>query len=162
MKTAARATFALFLAMGIAGCSAAKPTAFETHSINWMKHHVTIGGRNEKNPFPATAENIEEGKQAFVQYCMVCHGLDGQNTGVPFAATMSPPVPSLASAAVQSYADGQLKWVIQHGIRPSGMPPAEGVFADDDMWKMVLYIRHLPKEGSLGEPPVYNGGSQAK
>jgi mono/diheme cytochrome c family protein len=143
--------------MVLNGCRAKKPGTIETHSLNWVKHHVTVGGKKDKNPFPATVENIEAGKEAFSQYCMVCHGLDGQNTGVPFAATVSPPVPSLASADIQSYSDGQLKWIIEHGIAPSGMPPSQGMFGDDDMWKLVLYIRHLPKAGSLGEPQVYGG-----
>jgi len=91
---------------------------------------------------------------------MVCHGLDGQNTGVPFAATISPPVPSLALPQVQAYTDGQLKWIIENGIYPSGMPPSKGDFSNDEMWEMVLYIRHLPKAGSLGEPAVYNGASK--
>lgn len=122
---------------------------------------MTIGGKTEANPVPATAANIDDGKQAFTQYCMVCHGLDGQNTGVPFAETVSPPIPSLTSHEVQSYTDGQLHWILVNGIEPSGMPPAKGMFADEDLWKMVLYIRHLPKAGSLGEPAVY-GGSPAK
>jgi cytochrome c553 len=88
---------------------------------------------------------------------MVCHGLDGQNTGVPFASTIAPVVPSLASPQVQAYTNGQLKWIIENGLYPSGMPPARGMFSDDDMWRMVLYIRHLPKAGSLGEPAVYGG-----
>jgi mono/diheme cytochrome c family protein len=145
----------------LSGCKAGKPGGLQTPSIDWVKHHVTVGDKDIKNPLPVTAANIEEGKQAFTQYCMVCHGLDGQNTGVPFAATIDPPVPSLASKEVQSYTDGQLKWIIQHGLSPSGMPPSEGLFAEDDMWKMVLYIRHLPQAGSLGEPPIY-GGSPAK
>jgi mono/diheme cytochrome c family protein len=145
----------------LCGCRATPPNAAETRSIDWIKHHITVGGRKDINPFPATAANIDDGKQAFTQYCMVCHGLDGQNTGVPFAQTVSPPVASLASAEVQSYSDGQLKWIIENGIRPSGMPPAKGMFADEDMWKMVLYMRHLPKAGSLGEPAVY-GGAPAK
>ena len=145
----------------LSGCRASPPSAVETRSINWVKHHITIRGKGDRNPFTATASNIEDGKQAFTQYCMVCHGLDGQNTGVPFAQTVSPPIPSLASAEVQSYSDGQLKWIIENGISPSGMPPAKGMFADEDMWKLVLYIRHLPKAGSLGEPAVY-GGAAAK
>jgi len=28
------------------------------------------------------------------------------------------------------------------------------------MWRMVLYIRHLPKAGSLGEPTVYGGATK--
>jgi mono/diheme cytochrome c family protein len=105
-------------------------------------------------------ENIADGKQIFTSYCMVCHGLDGQNTGVPFAETMSPAVPSLASSEVQSYTDGQLKWIIENGIYPSGMPPSKGMFNDDDMWRMVLYIRHPPKQGSLGEPTIYGGDAK--
>ena len=67
-------------------------------------------------------ENIRVVRKNFSNYCLVCHGLDGQNTGVPFADRMSPPVPLLTSPTVQSYSDGQLKWVIDHGIFPSGMP----------------------------------------
>jgi mono/diheme cytochrome c family protein len=88
---------------------------------------------------------------------MVCHGLDGQNTGVPFAASLSPPVPSLASNEVQSYTDGQLKWIIENGVSPSGMPASRGILNDNDMWAIVVYLRHLPPAGSLGEPRVYSG-----
>lgn len=142
------------------GCRAKTPTKAETQIVDWTKLHITIGGRNDINPLKPTPENIADGKQNFTSYCMICHGLDGQNTGVPFASSMSPPVPSLASPQVQAYTDGQLKWIIENGIYPSGMPPSKGDFSDDDMWQMVLYIRHLPKAGSLGDPPVYSGSSQ--
>ncbi|MBB5327797.1 c-type cytochrome [Tunturiibacter gelidoferens] len=121
---------------------------------------ITIGGKKDANPVAASAENIEDGKQSFTSYCMVCHGLDGQNTGVPFAASVSPPIPSLASAEVQSYTDGQLKWIIKNGIAPSGMPASDKDFSDEDIWRMVLYIRNLPRVGSLGEPAVYGGSAK--
>jgi mono/diheme cytochrome c family protein len=88
---------------------------------------------------------------------MVCHGLDGQNTGVPFADRMSPPVPLLNLPAVQAYRDGQLKWVVDNGIFPSGMPASKGILNDDEIWQIVIYLRHLPPQGSLGEPAAYNG-----
>jgi mono/diheme cytochrome c family protein len=88
---------------------------------------------------------------------VVCHGLDGQNTGVPFAANLSPPVPSLASKDVQGYSDGQLKWIIENGIAPSGMPASREILNDDEMWSIVVYLRHLPSQGSLGEPSIYSG-----
>jgi mono/diheme cytochrome c family protein len=122
-----------------------------------IKRTVTVGGKNDANPLPATAENIHAGQQNFSHYCMVCHGLDAQNTGVPFADRMSPPVPALTSPAVQRYTDGQLKWIIDNGIAPSGMPASKGILGDDEIWQIVDYIRHLPVKGSLGEPPVYNG-----
>lgn len=150
--------FALAIAsLSLSGCRAKPANKVETHVVNWTKHHVTIGGKKDKNPLHATPETLADGKQLFVSYCMVCHGLDGQNTGVPFAQTVSPAVPSLASAEVQAYSDGQLKWIIKNGIWPSGMPPSAGDFSDEDMWQMVLYIRHLPAKGSLGVPSIYSG-----
>jgi mono/diheme cytochrome c family protein len=149
------ATFAA--ACGIcAGCKVAPPGKVETTAIQWTEHHLTIGGKHDKNPMRDTRKGVEEGKQAFEFYCVVCHGRDGQNTGVPFVANMSPPIPSLASAEVQAFSDGQLKWIIQNGISPSGMPASRGTLSDDDMWAIVLYLRHLPPAGSLGEPRAYS------
>ena len=155
-----RASHIIFLAAltCLAGCRATPPSRAETKLVYWTKHHVTVRGKKDINPVAATPEAIADGKQMFSSYCMVCHGLDGQNTGVPFARTVSPPIPSLASPEVQVYTDGQLKWIIENGIYPSGMPPSKGDFSDDDMWRMVVYIRHLPKAGSLGDPAVYGGG----
>jgi mono/diheme cytochrome c family protein len=151
----------LFFPFSLAlGCSARPPSAVETKVAYWTKRYVTVGGKRDVNPEQASPEVIEDGKQMFSSYCMVCHGLDGQNTGVPFAKAMSPPIPSLASPEVQAYTDGQLKWIIENGIYPSGMPPSKGEFSDDDMWSMVVYIRHLPKAGSLGEPSIYGGNGR--
>ena len=99
--------------------------------------------------------DVRRGRKAFSAFCVACHGLDGQNTGVPFADAMSPPVPLLTSPGVQQYTDGQLHWIIENGLYPSGMPGASGILNDEEMWQVVLYIRHLPPAGSLGEPPVY-------
>ena len=121
------------------------------------KRRITIGGRSDHNPLAPTPENIRAGQRNFTAYCMVCHGLDGQNTGVPFADKMAPPVPPLSSSSVQAYADGQLHRIIQNGISPSGMPASKDILHDEEIWELVLYIRHLPPKGSLGEPRVYGG-----
>ena len=144
----------------LAGCQVRTPGTLETRIMESAKRHVTIGGRPDVNPLPATPDNIQKGQKTFGSYCMVCHGLDGQNTGVPFAEKMSPPVPALSSSAVQSYSDGQLRWIIQNGVSPSGMPASKDVFRDEEIWQLVLYIRHLPPQGSLGEPSVYGGGER--
>ena len=140
----------------ICGCKVAKPSALERRIVEAVKHHVTVGDKSAKNPLPFTPENLADGKQAFGHYCIACHGLDGQNTGVPFADSMSPPLPSLASMEVQSYTDGQLKWVIDGGISPSGMPASKGILSDEEIWSIVLFLRHLPPAGSVGEPEIYS------
>jgi cytochrome c len=141
----------------VTGCRVREPGKGESGFMNWIKHKITVRGGKDRNPLGRGPDVIEHGKTAFGAYCTVCHGLDGQNTGVPFAAQMSPPVPSLASKQVQDYADGQLKWIIENGISPSGMPASRGILSDEEMWSIIVYLRHLPAAGSLGEPGVYSG-----
>lgn len=144
------------LLVPVAGCKANPPGKFETRVMTSVKQRLMVGNKKQKNPFAATPQTIADGKDAFSHYCAACHGLDGQNTGVPFADRMSPPVPSLASREVQEFTDGQLKWVIDNGIWPSGMPGSKGILSDDEIWSIVVYLRHLPPAGSVGEPEMYS------
>lgn len=137
------------------GCKATPPSKLETAVMTKMKHSVIVRNKSARNPIALSAQSIVDGKEAFTHYCVACHGLDGRNTGVPFADHMKPPVPSLASKDVQLYTDGQLKWVIDNGIAPSGMPASKGILSDDEQWAIVNFIRHLPPAGSLGEPSIY-------
>ena len=152
----------LLLSAGVAlagtlqGCKATTPPgAMEAGLINRAKHRLFIGNRGAQNPVVSSPQSIAEGKEAFGHYCIVCHGPDGQNTGVPFADHMKPPVPSLASPHVQSYSDGQLKWIIDNGIALTGMPSSHDILSDDEQWAIVVFLRHLPPAGSLGEPAFY-------
>jgi len=138
------------------GVQATSPGEVETRVLWQAKHHLLVGNKSQRNPLTASNDTLADGKEAFSHFCVACHGLDGQNSGVPFAEKMSPPVPSLASAEVQSYTDGQLKWVIDNGIWPSGMPGSRGTLSDEEIWSIVLYLRHLPPAGSVGEPEMYS------
>ncbi|QNI37651.1 c-type cytochrome [Edaphobacter albus] len=144
------------------GCRVSSPGKLESALIQWTKHHVTVGGSRDINPVHVSNKTVEDGKQIFASYCVVCHGRDGQNTGVPFATNMAPQIPPLNSAVVQSYSDGQLKWIVENGLRPSGMPASKGILTDEDMWTIVVYLRHLPPAGSLGEPRAYSGEEYGK
>ena len=149
------ATTALALIVPLQGCKATPPGKVETAVMTKAKHSLFVGNKRARNPIALSDKNIADGKEAFAHYCVACHGMDGQNTGVPFADRMEPPVPSLASSGVQQYTDGQLKWVIDNGIAPSGMPASKGILSDDEQWAIVLFLRHLPPAGSLGEPAMY-------
>jgi mono/diheme cytochrome c family protein len=137
------------------GCKVSRPGSVENKVMTEVKQKVTIGGKDDQNPVPDIQANIDEGKGHFGHHCQICHGLDGQNTGVPFAAQMSPPVADLKSPDVQGYTDGQLHWIIENGINPSGMPAWKGILEEDEMWKIVRYLRHLPPKGSLGIPEIF-------
>ncbi len=155
MRPSPSPRLALGLVLALAACKATPPGRVERALAQAVKLHVTVRGKADRNPFAATSEDVRRGRQAFSSYCAACHGLDGQNTGVPFADAMSPPVPRLSSPEVQEFTDGQLHWIIENGLFPSGMPAARGILSDEEIWWIVLYMRHLPPAGSLGEPAMY-------
>ncbi len=140
--------------LGLAGCKASAPGTVETKLATEAKR-VTIGGKDWKNPVADTPAAVAEGKGHFQHHCQICHGMDGHNTGVPFADKMSPEVADLGTSNVQEYSDGQLKWIIENGIRLTGMPGWKGILEDDEMWKIVDFIRHLPPKGSEGVPAIF-------
>src|SRR3954471_21234147 len=111
----------------LSGCTVSQPGKLETTIMTGLKRRVTVRGKADINPIAASPVSIADGQRAFSHYCVSCHGLDGQATGVPFADRMTPLVPSLASASVQAYTDGQLKYLIDHGIAPSGMPASHDI-----------------------------------
>ena len=147
---------AAIVSLGLAGCKADPPGKLETRTVTYAKHHIFIRNKDQKNPLPSNADTWADGKEAFSHYCVACHGMDGQNTGVPFVNHTSPPIPSLASSDVQSYTDGQLKWILDNGISPSGMPGSKGTLSDDELWSIIVYLRRLPPAGSQGAPEMYS------
>lgn len=141
----------LVLAMG---CRVKDPGRLEEALATELKK-TSIGGKDWKNPAPDDSQTVKTGAEHFQHHCAVCHGLDGQSTGVPFAEKMSPPVANLKTKDVQDYTDGQLKWIIENGLRFTGMPAWKGILEEEEMWSIVRYLRHLPEKGSLGIPAVY-------
>src|SRR5215469_7451075 len=152
--------FLLYLSvMFLPSCRATAPGDVETKLAAEAKK-MKIGGKDWKNPTADTPTVVQTGMEHFQHHCQVCHGMDGHGTGVPFAAKMSPPVVDLGDKDVQQYSDGQLKWVIENGIRFSGMPGWKGDLEDDEMWSIVRFLRHLPEKGSQGIPTVYREGEE--
>lgn len=145
----------VFCIFSLVACKVSQPGDMESSLMKSVKRTVTIGDKDKKNPIASSPEIVKEGGEHFQHHCQICHGLDGHTTGVPFAAQMSPPVPDLGDKDIQEYTDGQLHWIVENGIAPSGMPAWKGILDDDEMWKVVLYIRNLPPKGSLGAPEIF-------
>ena len=150
----------IFAVLMLAGCKVSSPGKIESGVMKEVKKTITIGDKDVKNPIPYSEAVAKEGGDHFQHHCQICHGLDGHATGVPFAEKMSPPVPDLADQDIQEYTDGQLRFIVANGIEPSGMPAWKGILDDDEMWKIVHYIRHLPAKGSLGTPDVFKEESE--
>ena len=93
-----------------------------------------------------TAESVAAGKELFNVQCSLCHGQGAKGDG-DFGKTMFPPAANLTADRTKSKSDGQLHWLIAHGVNYTGMPAFGQSFGggntQDDIWKMVAYIRSL-------------------
>ena len=70
---------------------------------------------------------------------------------------MYPPVPDLTSDAVQARSDGALYYIIQNGIRWTGMPAWKAEHSADETWRLVSFIRRTPtlmEADMVSEPPA--------
>lgn len=142
----------------IGGCKATAPGRVENYAVTHAKRWLLVPNSRTANPVTFTPANIEFGRASYSRYCNACHGLDGTGQGVAFAARMSPPAPSLAAQQVQAYSDSQLKWIIENGLWPSGMPGSKGVLTDQQIWSIVLYLRHLTPTVGLAPVEARSGG----
>jgi mono/diheme cytochrome c family protein len=102
--------------------------------------------RDLKNAAPDTAESLRSGMEHYADHCAVCHANDGSGE-TQMGRGMYPKVPDMRLQTTQSLADGELYYIIEEGVRFTGMPgwgdgTKEGAIAS---WELVRFIRHLPK-----------------
>ncbi len=99
------------------------------------------GARNLKNPLEATPLAVAEARDHFADHCSTCHGNRGDGK-TQINAGLYPPAPDMRQQQTQELSDGELFYIVKNGIRFTGMPGWGG--SDEDNWKLVLFIRHLP------------------
>ena len=96
------------------------------------------------NPVGDDPVALAEGLDDYRESCLSCHGA-GRIAPGEFAAGLNPPAPSLGSKDVQSLSDGELFWVISHGIRATGMPAFSTTRDEKEIWRIAAFLRHLPR-----------------
>jgi len=104
---------------------------------------VPLRARSAANPVAFSPEVWAESRAHFADHCASCHGNDGRgNTAM--GRNLFPKAPDMTLAATQNKTDGELYWIIENGIRLTGMPAWGAGGPDDaDSWKLVHFIRHL-------------------
>lgn len=95
-------------------------------------------------PVPSSVNAIGAGLSHYRANCLSCHGAPGVEP-FEFAEGLNPPPPDLSAPAIQKRPDGELFWIVRHGIRMSGMPAFRPTHSDDEIWTLVGAIRHLPR-----------------
>ena len=105
---------------------------------------VPARARDAKNPMSATPEVHADARAHFADHCAICHANDGSGR-TTIGQNLYPKAPDMRLDDTQRLTDGELYYIIQNGIRMTGMPAwgKEGDDADEDSWKLVHFIRQL-------------------
>lgn len=139
------------------------PSKMEAALARWFRSlSVPSGAKQGRNPFTTSPELLQESARHFADHCASCHGDDGSgNTEI--GRNLFPPAPDMRLAATQQLSDGELYHIIHNGIRWTGMPAWGEPGDDQDSWKLVLFIRHLPNlsAAELHDMERFNPGSEA-
>ena len=118
-----------------------EPGPAETRLANLSKRYLIY--RASRHGIPPRPQDIERGGSHYGLDCGVCHADDGRAQRSP-GQWMYPRASDLTSKQVQSYSDHELFWIIQNGIRFTGMPAFGEVESPDHVWDLVNYLRTLP------------------
>jgi mono/diheme cytochrome c family protein len=140
------ATGIVFIKMSADGFSThSQPTAIE-RAIATRARTMAIpkAALDRKNPIANSPDVLAEARSHWADHCAVCHGNDGSGQ-VTIGQHLYPPAPDMREAGTQQRSDGELFYIIENGIRLSGMPGWGGSGGGEDSWKLVHFIRHLPK-----------------
>src|SRR5215472_9098282 len=137
----------VFLKTRADGFSArAKPSALEQYLAETARSAaMPVGAREKSNPIPNSREVIAEARAHWADHCAICHSNDGSGE-TAMGQQMYPPAPDMLKEHTQRLTDGELFYIIENGIRLSGMPAWGSVTEEhaQDSWKLVHFIRHLP------------------
>jgi mono/diheme cytochrome c family protein len=106
---------------------------------------VPKDARRRDNPFPDSPQVLADARAHWADHCAACHANNGSGD-VEMGKNMYPKAPDMRQPETQQMTDGELFFVIQNGIRMTGMPAwGSGSQHDEqDSWKLVRFIRHLP------------------
>jgi mono/diheme cytochrome c family protein len=97
-------------------------------------------------PGPATKEVLAKGRAHFADHCAICHANDGSGR-TELGRNLYPRAPDMRLEATQDLTDGELFYIVENGIRLTGMP-GWGDGSEESRratWHLVAFLRQLPK-----------------
>jgi cytochrome c553 len=85
---------------------------------------------------------IRLGAGHFHRGCAFCHGAPGIPVN-PIARHMLPSPPDLAKS-MRPWNERELFWIVQHGLKYTGMPGWAASEREDEIWAVVAFLKRLP------------------
>lgn len=137
-----------------------RPSFLETVIARTVREAaIPARARREHAPFAAAPEILTDGRHHFADHCAICHANNGSGQ-TEMGQGLYPKPPDLRLRPTQDLTDGEIFYIIQNGIRLTGMPAWGSSHQAEDSWKLVLFIRHLPELTAEEEKDMerYNPG----
>lgn len=107
-----------------------------------------------QSPLPDSPDVREKGKGLYQGKgtCFNCHGQNGGGDGVAAMGLNPPPRNFRHHGFWRHRTEGEIFWVIKHGVPGTGMVGFGGVLTDEDIWSIIQYERsfageHGPRRG---------------
>jgi mono/diheme cytochrome c family protein len=138
---------ALFLVVSgmVQVAAAVPPGAVETRLARFaLDRSVSRRAPKTANPLGKNPDILREGAEHYKSMCVTCHGAPGVDSS-EIGEGLNPPAPDLTLQRVQRRTDGELFWIVQNGIRMSGMPSFGATHKERQIWEIVAFLRHLPE-----------------
>jgi len=127
------------------GFSARTPPTVVERVVMQAVHGLSVprAARTAANPVAFSPEVWAESRAHFADHCASCHANDASGN-TELGHGLFPRAPDMRLAQTQDKTDGELYWIIENGIRLTGMPAwGTGGGNDVDSWKLVHFVRHL-------------------
>lgn len=138
---------ALWLTLVYSGAydvSAARPHA---DPVRWTLDKTlrrSIARRAAGQPLPGdlTEAALAEAARRYAASCVPCHGAPGQNPA-DWSRLMRPEPPHLVEAA-RHWSPGEIRWIIENGLRMTGMPAFGRLHEAGDITALAAFVARLP------------------
>jgi mono/diheme cytochrome c family protein len=126
---------------------------------------IPVTARDRVNPGPATAETLRSGLEHWADHCTVCHANNGSGE-TEMGQGLYPRPPDMRQPLTQELTDGELFYIIENGVKLTGMPAWGAGTPDGEAasWHLVQFIRSLPtlSESDILEMEQMNPRSPAE
>lgn len=143
---AAIAVAGLFYVKGRGVSARPEPSWIEARGALLLRSWLTPSRyKGLNNPVSASPENIAAGREHFADHCATCHANDGSGN-TEMGRNLYPKAPDMRLPRTQGLTDGELFYIIENGVRLTGMPGWSTATPEGERssWHLVHFIRHLP------------------
>ncbi len=133
----------IFALLGFVNIRADKPPSSLEAALAGRAVDASVARAATKlsNPVSADEANLVAGARLYLEHCTLCHG-DPAHPKAPLNDSLNPPAPQFMDDKADM-PENQNFFILQHGIRWTGMPGWKNVLTDQQLWQLVTFLSHM-------------------